>query len=120
MPVLAIGNRTHGKALQFVAQRNVVAGDPFFFSVCAAADRLFRSASYDIGVEDAMTQLDSTVISALRTVLDDVCRHLPPGSVSLRTDVASRILQCAHVGEQTYEELRQAGLQALRAAPGKR
>jgi hypothetical protein len=62
-----------------------------------------------------MTQLDSTVISALRTVLDDVCSHLPLSSVSLRTEVASRILQCAHGGEQTYDELREAGLQALRA-----
>jgi hypothetical protein len=67
-----------------------------------------------------MTQLDSTVISALRTVLDDVCSHLPLSSVSLRTDIASRILQCAHGGEQTYDELREAGLQALRAAPSQR
>jgi hypothetical protein len=64
-----------------------------------------------------MTQLDSTVISAMRTVLDDVCSHLPLSSTSIRTDVASRILQCAHGGEQTYDELKQAGLRALKAAP---
>jgi hypothetical protein len=66
-----------------------------------------------------MTQLDSTVISALRTVLDDVCSHLPLSSVSLRTDVACRILQCAHGGERTYDQLKEAGLQALKVAPSK-
>jgi hypothetical protein len=66
-----------------------------------------------------MAQLDSKTVSALRTVLDDVCGHLPVSSITARTFVASRILECAKTGEQTFEELRQAGLEALRVAPTK-
>jgi len=64
-----------------------------------------------------MTQLDSKIISALQTVLNDVCSHLPANSTSARTLVASRILESAHSGQQTYEELREVGLQALKTAP---
>jgi hypothetical protein len=64
-----------------------------------------------------MTQLDSNIISALRTVLEDVCGHLPASSTAARTLVACRILECAHGGQQTYDDLKQAGLQALKGAP---
>jgi hypothetical protein len=64
-----------------------------------------------------MTQLDSKIISALRTVLDDVCGHLPLTSTSARTLVASRMLECAHSGGQTYDDLKEAGIEALRRAP---
>jgi hypothetical protein len=62
-------------------------------------------------------QLDSKIISALRTVLDDVCGHLPVSSTAARTLVASRILERAHSGEQTYDDLREAGVEALKTAP---
>jgi hypothetical protein len=64
-----------------------------------------------------MAQLDSKTVSALRTVLDDVCSHLPLSSISARTFVASRILERAKTGDQTFDELKQAGLEALRVAP---
>ena len=60
-----------------------------------------------------MTPLDANTISALRSVFEEVCGHLPPDSNSLRALVASKILECAHAGEQTYDDLRQAGLDAL-------
>jgi hypothetical protein len=64
-----------------------------------------------------MAQLDSQIIFALRTVLEDVCGHLPLGSTTARTLVASKILECAHGGQQTYDELKEAGQVALKAAP---
>jgi hypothetical protein len=64
-----------------------------------------------------MTQLDHQIISALRTVLDDVCGHLPLSSITARTFVASKILECARDGQQTYEDLKEAGLVALKSAP---
>jgi hypothetical protein len=64
-----------------------------------------------------MTQLDSKTLSALRTILDDVCSHLPLSAISARTLVASRILDRAQTGHQTFDELKQVGLEALRTAP---
>jgi hypothetical protein len=64
-----------------------------------------------------MTHLDSNIISALRTVLDDICGHLPASSVTARTLVASKILEAARSGQQTYDDLKEAGLQALKSAP---
>lgn len=64
-----------------------------------------------------MTHLDSIVISALRNVLDDVCSHLPLSSITTRTEVASRILECARGGGHTYDELKTAAEAALNAAP---
>jgi hypothetical protein len=64
-----------------------------------------------------MTQLDSKIISALRTVLDDVCGHLPVNSIAARTFVASRMLERAHGSDPTYDDLKKAGLEALKVAP---
>ena len=64
-----------------------------------------------------MIQLDSQIISALRTVLEDVCGHLPLNSTTARTFVASKILECAQGGQQTYDELKEAGQVALKTAP---
>jgi hypothetical protein len=64
-----------------------------------------------------MIQLDSHIISSLRTVLDDVCGHLPFNSTTARTLVASSILERAHAGEQTYDGLREAAEAALKRAP---
>jgi hypothetical protein len=68
-------------------------------------------------LEAQMTQFDSETISALRTVLDDVCSHLPVNSTTARTFVAVRILECARRGEQTYDGLKEAGREALKIAP---
>jgi hypothetical protein len=65
-----------------------------------------------------MTQLDGKTISALRTVLNDVCSHLPASSIAARTFVASKILECAHRGEQTYDGLLEAGRRAVVAQFG--
>jgi hypothetical protein len=64
-----------------------------------------------------MAQLNGELVSLLRTILEDVCSHLPLSSTSARTLVASRSLECAHGCEQTYEDLSQAGLEALHALP---
>ena len=64
-----------------------------------------------------MTQLDSETLSAMRTVLDDVCSHLPANSTTARTFVASQILACARSGEHTYDGLKEAAREALKAAP---
>jgi len=64
-----------------------------------------------------MAQLDSRTVSALRIILDDVCGHLPLNSITARTFVASRILEHAKTGEQSFDELRQAGIEALRVVP---
>jgi hypothetical protein len=71
-----------------------------------------KSAREDFG----MTQLDSSIISALRSVLDEVCGHLPVTYTAARALVASSILECAHEGEQTYDDLKQAGIEALKRA----
>jgi uncharacterized protein with NRDE domain len=61
-----------------------------------------------------MTQLDSSIISALRRVLDELCGHLPVTCTAARALVASSILECAHDGEQTHDDLKQAGIEALK------
>jgi hypothetical protein len=65
----------------------------------------------------SIVHLDSNIISALRTVLDDFCGHLPASSVTARTLVASTILEAARSGQQTYDDLKEAGLQTLKSAP---
>jgi hypothetical protein len=64
-----------------------------------------------------MVHLDGNIISALRTVLDDICGHLPASSVTARTLVASTLLEAARSGQPTYDDLKEAGLQALKSAP---
>jgi hypothetical protein len=60
-----------------------------------------------------MPAFDSQTISAMRTVLDEVCSHIPPNSTSARTFVASRLLEAASKGEATYECLLKAGRRAV-------
>jgi hypothetical protein len=64
-------------------------------------------------LEAEMTQLDSKIISSLRTVLEDVCGHLPATSVTARIFVAGKILECAHQGERTYDGLLHAARRAV-------
>jgi len=58
-----------------------------------------------------MQQFEPKLISAMRTVFDEVCSHIP--STSARTFVAARILECASSGEETYEGLLAAGRRAV-------
>ena len=60
-----------------------------------------------------MKQFDSQTVMAMRAALDEVCRHIPANSNSARTFVASRILECASNGEQTYDALMLAGRRAV-------
>jgi hypothetical protein len=45
-----------------------------------------------------MQQFEPKLISAMRTVFDEVCRHIPSNSTSARTFVVARILECASSG----------------------
>jgi hypothetical protein len=60
-----------------------------------------------------MRQFEQKTISAMRTVFEEVCSHIPSNSTSARTFVASRILECASGGEQTYDGLLAAGRRAV-------
>ena len=60
-----------------------------------------------------MKQFNSETVTAMRTVLEEVCSHIPPNSTSARTFIASRILECASKGEQTYAGLLDAGRRAV-------
>jgi hypothetical protein len=48
---------------------------------------------------------DSKTIAEMRTVLDEVCRHLPASTTETKTFVATRILECATRGEITHDAL---------------
>jgi hypothetical protein len=52
-----------------------------------------------------MNKFDGDPITAMRTVLEEICSHIPPGSISARTFIASRIVECANGGERTYDDL---------------
>jgi hypothetical protein len=59
-----------------------------------------------------MNKFDSKTIVAMRAVLEEVCSHIPPNSTTVRTFIASRILECASGGEETYDGLSAAGRRA--------
>ena len=60
-----------------------------------------------------MNKFDNKTIAAMRSVLDEVCSHIPRNASSARTFVAARILECASGGEQTYDSLLAAGRRAV-------
>ena len=60
-----------------------------------------------------MNRFDPETIAAMRTALDEVCGHMPVDSISARTFVASRILECAGRGVTTLEGLKTAGKRAV-------
>jgi hypothetical protein len=60
---------------------------------------------------------DRPTTSLLRAVLDEVCSEVSRSETTTRTHVASKLLECAGRGERSIEDLRDAGRQALRAAP---
>jgi hypothetical protein len=61
--------------------------------------------------------LDRSTTSMLRAVLDEVCAEISRSETTIRTHVASKLLECAGDGELSIDDLRDAGRQALRAAP---
>jgi hypothetical protein len=60
-----------------------------------------------------MSKFDSQTITAMRTVLEEVCSHILSNSTSARIFIASRILECASKGEQTHDGLLAAGRRAV-------
>jgi hypothetical protein len=60
-----------------------------------------------------MQEFNRDTITAMRAVLEEVCRHIPPNSNATRTFVVSRILECAGTGDQTYEGLLAAARRAV-------
>jgi hypothetical protein len=60
-----------------------------------------------------MNRFDPETIAAMRTALDEVCSHMPVDSISARTFVASRILECAGSGVTTLDDLKTAGKRAV-------
>jgi hypothetical protein len=60
-----------------------------------------------------MNKFDSDTVIAMRSVLEEVCSHIPSESTSARTFIASRILECAKRGQQTHDSLLDAGRRAV-------
>jgi hypothetical protein len=60
-----------------------------------------------------MNTFDGDTIRTMRAVFDEVCGHVPRNSNSARTFIASRNLECASKGENSYEGLLAAGRRAV-------
>jgi hypothetical protein len=60
-----------------------------------------------------MNQFGSKTIVTMRTVLEEVCGHIPANSTSARAFIASQILKCASSGEESYDGLMAAGRRAV-------
>jgi hypothetical protein len=60
-----------------------------------------------------VNKFDSKTVAAMRSVLEEVCSHIPPTASSTRTFVASRILECASTGEESYDGLLAAARRAV-------
>jgi hypothetical protein len=60
-----------------------------------------------------MNQFGGTTVSTMRTVLEEVCVHIPQNSTSARVFIASQILKCATAGEESYEGLLAAARRAV-------
>lgn len=81
-----------------------------FVTAPKARDRLAKTA---LDREAFMNRFDTKTISAMRTVLEEVCSHIPTSATSARTIVATKILDCASNGERSYEGLMAAGRRAV-------
>jgi hypothetical protein len=60
-----------------------------------------------------MNEFDSTAVTTMRNVLEEVCVHIPRSSTSARAFIASQILKCASAGEQSYDRLLAAARRAV-------
>src|SRR4051795_6040339 len=63
--------------------------------------------------EDQMSQFDPETINVMRSVLEEVCSHIPAHATPARTFVAARILECASSGKQSHDLLMEAGRRAV-------
>ena len=60
-----------------------------------------------------MNQFGTNTIMTMRTVLEEVCSHIPRNSTSARAFIASQILKCAGAGDESYDSLLAAGRRAV-------
>lgn len=60
-----------------------------------------------------MPAFDLDTVAAMGAALDEVCQQLPLSSLTMRTHVASRILERAREGEVDLEDLVEAGYLAI-------
>jgi len=60
---------------------------------------------------------DRETAALLRTLLKELCASLSPSDVHTRTMVATRLLETVRQGEQSLDELRAVGKQALLQTP---
>jgi hypothetical protein len=60
-----------------------------------------------------MRQFEPKIITAMLTVFEEVCSHVPSDATSARAFVAGRILECASNGERTHDGLLAAGRRAV-------
>jgi hypothetical protein len=65
------------------------------------------------GLLYGMRIFDMQTIKAMRTALNEVCRHLPESAIAPRMEAACRILESAASGERTPNGLLSAGRQAI-------
>jgi membrane protein involved in colicin uptake len=57
--------------------------------------------------------LDPKTVSVLRSIHGEVCASVAAYAGSIRTHVASRLLEAAHCGKKSAQELKLIGLGAL-------
>jgi hypothetical protein len=60
---------------------------------------------------------NSETAAILRTVLDEVCAQVPSFDVTIRTNVASRLLEAVEQGRCSLADLRAIGKEALHQTP---
>jgi hypothetical protein len=68
---------------------------------------------YCFGGKTTMSQFDPEIVKIMRAALAEVCSHIPEQSPDARAFVASKILESANRGEETYEGLLQVGRRAV-------
>ena len=60
-----------------------------------------------------VNRFDAETVADMRSVLEEVCSHIPSRSIEARTFVAAKILECASNGNQTHDLLLDAGRRAV-------
>lgn len=60
-----------------------------------------------------MSRYDFKTVTAMRAALEEVCQQMPLSATSLRTHVASRILERARDGEADFEDFKEVGYLAV-------
>ena len=57
--------------------------------------------------------LDPETVSILRSIHNEVCESVAADAGSVRTHIASRLLEAAHCGTRSERELKSVGMAAL-------